>query len=408
MRRATVVFIFATVVLDVLALGIIIPVLPKLVLQFMGGDTARAAPVYGLFGTVWALMQFVCAPILGALSDRFGRRPVILVSCLGLGLDYFLMALAPELSWLFIGRLVSGVMAASFAAAAAYVADVTPPEKRAGSYGMLGAAWGLGFVLGPWLGGELGAHSPRLPFWVAGGLSCVNFLYGLFVLPESLPPERRAGFSWARANPVGSLSLLRSRARLLGLACVNFLYGLAHQVYPSVFVLYAGHRFGWSAKMVGRMLAAVGICNIVVQAGIVRRVVARLGERRTMMIGLFFGAAGFSVYGLAPTPLVFWLAVPVSALMGFFGPSLQGLMTRRVGPSEQGRLQGANGSIMGIAGLAGPGLFTMTYAAFLALGKSPDLSGAPFLLAGLLLALAMPLAWHAARESPTPELPKDV
>jgi DHA1 family tetracycline resistance protein-like MFS transporter len=398
-RRAAFAFIFATVLLDVLALGITIPVLPALIKGFKGGDTEGAARIYGLFNTVWALMQFFFMPLLGALSDRFGRRPVILLSCFGLAFDYLLMALAPDLTWLFIGRVLSGITAASFGTAGAYVADVTPPERRASTYGMMGAAWGLGFVLGPAMGGLLGGWSPRLPFWVAGALSLLNALYGIFVLPESLPREKRAGFSWTRANPVGSLVLLKSRPELLGLGGVHFLYQLAHQVLPSVFVLYAGHRYGWTETKVGILLAAVGVCNIIIQAGLVKRFVARFGERAALLTGLFFGAAGFAVYGLATHELAFCAAVPVFALIGFFNPAAQALMTRLVGPTEQGRLQGATGSLAGIAGVAGPGLFTVTFAWFIGEGGSWGLPGAPFLLAGAMLIAAMLPAWIVTRAS---------
>lgn len=238
-----------------LALGMSLPVLPRLVVDFLGGDTARAAEIYGLFGTVWALMQFVCAPLLGALSDRFGRRPVILLSNLALGLDYVLMALAPTLGWLFVGRVISGITASSFSTAGAYVADVTPPERRAAGFGMLGAAFGLGFILGPALGGVLGAVDPRLPFWVAAAFSLLNFLYGLFVLPEPLPEARRAPFSWRRANPVGALTLLRSHPALMGLAAVHFMHRVAHDVLPSTFVLYTSYRYAWDERMVGVTLA---------------------------------------------------------------------------------------------------------------------------------------------------------
>lgn len=396
-RRAAFAFIFATVLLDVLALGVVIPVLPSLVKGFLGGDTARAVDVTGNFGFLWALMQFVFSPVLGALSDRFGRRPVILLSCLGLGLDYLVMALAPTLAWLYAGRIVSGVMAASFSTAGAYIADVAPPEKRAASYGMLGAAWGLGFILGPAMGGVLGGISPRLPFWVAGGLSLVNALYGLFVLPESLPRERRSGFSWARANPVGSLKLLRSHPELFGLAGVYFLFQLAHQVFPSVFVLYADHRYGWKERAVGFVLMAVGISGILVQGGVIRPFVKRFGERFSLLVGLFFGVAGFALYGFARTGWVFLWGIPVMSFMGLFGPSCQGLMTRRVGPSEQGQLQGANGSLFGITGMLGPVLFSRTFSAFIDAESRWQLPGAPFLLAGLMLAVAMPLAAWVTR-----------
>jgi DHA1 family tetracycline resistance protein-like MFS transporter len=397
-RRAAVVFIFITVVIDVLALGIIIPVLPELVEGFMGGDTARAARMYGLFGTAWALMQFVFSPILGALSDRFGRRPVILLSCLGLGLDYVFMALAPSVGWLLIGRIISGITAASFATAAAYIADITAPEKRAAGFGMIGAAWGLGFVLGPAVGGVLGAADPRLPFWVAAGLALLNAAYGLFVLPESLPAESRRAFDWRRANPVGALVLLRRHAELLGLAGVNFLYYLAHHVLPSVFVLYAGYRYGWDPKTVGLTLAVVGGCNVIVQAVLVKRVVARFGARRALLLGLSAGAIGFAAYGLAPTGPLFFLGVPIFTMMGFYSPSAQSIMTRRVSASEQGQLQGVNASIMGMTGLFGPALFTQVFAAFIGTQAAWHLPGAAFLLASLLMLLAIPLALSATRE----------
>lgn len=396
-RPAALAFIFVTVVLDVLALGVIIPVLPRLVENFLHGDTGRAAQIYGLFGTVFALMQFGFAPIMGALSDRFGRRPVILLSNFGLGLDYIVMALAPTLGWLFLGRVISGITGASFTAASAYIADVTPPEKRASGYGLIGAAWGMGFVLGPALGGLLGGIDPRLPFWAAAGLTLMNAIYGLFVLPESLPRERRSRFEWRRANPMGSLRLLRSHPELFGLAGVTFLYFLAHQVLPSVFVLYAGYRYGWQEQTIGLVLTLVGICNIAIQAGLVRPVVARFGERRTLLTGLFFGAAGFTIYGLASNGLMFVLAVPVFAFMGLYGPSAQGLMTRLVGPHEQGQLQGANTSIMGITGVIGPPLFTLTFAQFIAPGFRFHVPGAAFLLAALLLIAALVLAARLTR-----------
>jgi DHA1 family tetracycline resistance protein-like MFS transporter len=395
-RRAALAFIFITVTLDTLALGMIIPVLPKLVERFMGGNTGAAAEVFGVFNTVWALMQFLFSPLLGALSDRFGRRPVILMSNLGLGLDYVLMALAPSLAWLFVGRVISGITTASIATASAYIADVTPPERRAQAFGTLVAAFGMGFVLGPALGGVLGAIEPRLPFWVAAAFSLANALYGVIVLPESLPPEKRAAFAWHRANPIGSLKLLRSHPELFGLAATNFLVNLAHVVFPSVFVLYAGYRYGWEAGMVGITMAAFGASSMIVQAGLVGPVVKKVGERRALVIGLLFGTAGLTMFGLAPTGLVFLIGLPVMALWGFAGPSAQGLMTRRVSPSEQGQLQGANTSIMGIANLIGPGIFSVTFAQAIA-GGNAKLAGAPFLLSAVMTLAAAALAWHATR-----------
>jgi DHA1 family tetracycline resistance protein-like MFS transporter len=396
-RRAAVTFIFVTVILDVLALGIILPVLPKLVEDFLHGDTAKAAEVFGVFGTVWALMQFVCSPLLGSISDRFGRRPVILLSNFGLGFDYILMAVAPTISWLFVGRVISGITGASFSTAGAYIADVTPPERRAAGFGMVGAAWGLGFVLGPAVGGVLGQISPRLPFWVAAALTLVNAMYGLFILPESLSRDQRKPFAWARANPVGSLRLLRSHVELLGLAGVGFLYYLAHQVLQSVFVLYAGFRYQWNERTVGLTLAVVGLCSAIVQGGLVRRVVPRIGERRALLIGLGCGVIGMAIFGLAATGPAFLVGVPVLAIQGFYGPSAQGLMTRRVGPTSQGELQGANTSLMGVAGLIGPGLFTMIFARAIAPDATWALPGAPFLVASALLLGAVLLAWRVTR-----------
>lgn len=399
-RRAAVIFIFITVVMDVLALGIIIPVLPMLVETFLGGDTARAATVYGVFGTIWALMQFVFAPILGALSDRWGRRPVILLSCLGLGLDYILMALAPSLAWLFVGRILSGVTSASFATAGAYIADVTPVEKRAAGFGMVGAAFGLGFVLGPAVGGLLGASDPRLPFWVAAGMALLNAAYGYFVLPESLPPERRKAFSWTRVNPLGSLRLLRSHHELFGIATVSVFYHLAHHVLPSVFVLYGSYRYGWDTRTTGLTLAGVGVVSIIVQGGLVRPMVARFGERRMLLTGLAFGTVGFVLFAMAETGPAFWLGIPIFGLMGLYGPSAQGLMTRHVAASEQGQLQGINGSFMGLTGIFGPALFTFTFAEFIGPHADWHLPGAPFLLAAGLLATAWVIGWRVTRGRP--------
>ncbi len=394
-RRAALAFIFITVVLDMLALGMIVPVLPKLVEDFMHGNTAQAAEYVGLFATVWAAMQFLFSPVLGALSDRFGRRPVILLSNFGLGLDYIVMALAPTLWWLFVGRVISGITAASFSTASAYIADVTPPEQRAGAFGMLSAAFGLGFVLGPAMGGVLGNIDPRLPFWVAAGLSLLNAMYGLFVLPESLPVNRREAFSWKRANPLGSIKLLRSHAELFGLSAVNFLSSIAHEALPTTFVLYAMYRYGWNARTIGLAMATVGVCSVVVGVGMVQPLVARFGDRRVMLGGMWFNVAGFLIYGLAPTGLLFWSGIPVGGLGGLANPPMQGLMTRRVKETEQGQLQGALSSIRGIAFMIGPLNFTTTFASFIGPRRDWHLPGVPYLLAAAIVMLSMPIAMRA-------------
>ena len=396
-RPAAFAFVFVTVMLDMLAIGVIVPVLPKLVVEFSGGDAVEGARTYGLFGTVWALMQFVFSPVQGALSDRFGRRPVILISNFGLGLDNVVMALAPSLGWLLLGRVISGITSASISTAYAYVADVTPPERRAATFGLIGAAFGVGFVMGPALGGLTVDIDPRLPFWIAAGLSLTNGLYGLFVLPESLPKERRAPFSWRRANPVGALMLLRSQAALTGLATVNFLSFLAHAALPSVGVLYMTDRYGWSGSTIGLTMAGVGVASIVVQGAITGRAVKAFGERVTLLAGLAFGVAGFAIMGLAPTGPVFWLGIPVMAVWGMVNPSSQALMSRRIDAQHQGELQGANSSLMSVANLIGPGLFTLTFAFAIGAAKDWGVPGAPYLLASALLAFGFAVALKATR-----------
>ena len=391
-RSAAVAFIFVTILLDTLALGVIIPILPKLIESFVSNDTASAARVFGLFGTAWALMQFIFSPVLGSLSDRFGRRPVVLLSNFGLSADYVLMALAPSLAWLFIGRLISGITSASISTAFAYIADGTPPEKRAEVFGRIGVAFGAGFILGPALGGLLGDIAPRLPFWTAAGFSLANGLYGLFILPESLPRERRAAFRWKSANPIGMLPLLRSSRTLAGLQAANFFAQLAHVVLPSTFVLYASYRYGWDAKTVGLTLAIVGICAMIVQGVAIAPIVRRFGERRALLLGLACGAAGFLIFGAAPTGPIFCIGIPVMALWGVAGAATQALMTRLVGPDQQGQLQGATSSVQSLSQLLGPFLFTLTFAYFIGESAPAKLSGAPFLLAALLLVLALMIA----------------
>jgi len=394
--RAAFVFIFITVALDMLALGVMIPVLPKLIVEFEHGDMASAAGAAGVFGFFWAAMQFAFSPILGAVSDRFGRRPVILLSNLGLGLDYLLMALAPSLSWLFVGRLVSGITSASFSTAGAYIADVTPEDERAAKFGMLGAAFGLGFVVGPALGGLLGGISLRLPFWAAAGLSLANALYGFFILPESLPKERRAPFEWKKANPFGSLDLLRLYPGLLGLSLVAFLYSVAHDSLPSVFVLYTDYRYQWGERMVGFCLAAVGIASSIVSVAVVGPAVKRLGERMALLVGLTFGAVGFTIYGWAPTGTWFWVGIPFLAIWGLAGPAFQALMSRRVDASAQGRLQGALASMSGVTGMIGPLLFTQVFV-FGISSPTLHLPGAPYLLSGGLLVASLVVAFVVGR-----------
>jgi DHA1 family tetracycline resistance protein-like MFS transporter len=399
--KAAVTFIFITLTLDVLAMGVIIPVWPKLIEGFIGAtNQSDAVRIGSWLGFVWAFMQFAFMPVQGALSDHFGRRPVLLLSMTGLGLDYIVMALAPNLWWLFVGRAISGLTAASFSTANAYIADITPPDKRAAAFGLMGAAFGIGFVLGPLLGGQAGTIDPRLPFWIAAALSLLNALYGYFILPESLPPERRSKFSLKNANPFGAFRLLMSNARLTGLAAGQFLYMVGHNIYPAVFVWFAMYRYGWNEAMIGWALALVGATSIVVQGGMVGPVVKALGERRSMIVGLLFGIVAFLIYGFGDTGFWVWVAIPIAALWGFYAPAAQTLMTQTVSPSEQGRLQGALGSLMGIAMIIAPILYPQVFAAAIdakRLAPGWPLLGAPFFVAAALLIAALAVVIPATR-----------
>jgi DHA1 family tetracycline resistance protein-like MFS transporter len=397
-RKAALAFILVVAVLDIVAMGIVIPVLPILIEQFAGSN-ARAGLLTGVFVAIWAFMQFVASPVIGSLSDQYGRRPVLLVSAFGMALDFVLMALAPDLWWLALGRLIAGVTSSSFTTAYAYMADITAPEKRARAYGLLGAAYSAGFVAGPLLGGVLGEISPRTPFWVAAGVSALTFLYGWFLLPESLPKENRMAFSWRRANPFGALALLRSHPELSGLSVVNFLLYFAHHVFSAVFVLYAGYRYGWGALEVGLVLALVGALDVIVQGVLTGPVVKRLGDRGTMVLGLFGGSVGVACMGLAPTGLLFALAMLPNALWGLAMPTIQALLTRRVSESEQGQLQGANMSVAAIAAVASPLFFGWVYSLSVGEDAVVDAPGASLLIAAAILFAAAVMGWVVARQA---------
>ena len=396
-RRSARAFIAITVLIDVLSFGVVIPVLPDLIRGFTGGNYAQAAQWIGWFGFLFAVTQFVCSPIQGSLSDRYGRRLVILLSCFGLGVDFLLMAVAGSLPWLLLARLISGMFSASLATANAYIADVVAPEQRARAFGMMGAAFGVGFIAGPLIGGWLGAHELRWPFWCAAGLALLNFLYGLLVLPESLPPQRRSRrIDWRQANPLGALQLLRGLPQVFSLAAVVFLANLAQYVYPSIFVLFAGYRYGWGPTEVAQVLTLVGVCSIIVNVVLVGRIVRRIGERRALLLGLGFGVLGFVILGFANSGWIFLLGVPVGALWGIAGPAAQALISREVGPDMQGRVQGALSSLGSLAGIIGSLLYANVFSWFIGNHARLQLPGAPWLLAGVLLALGWWLAWRRA------------
>ena len=406
-RAAGTAFILVTVLLDTLGLGLIIPVAPRLVESFLGDNMAEASTYFGWMVSLYAVMQFAFAPVVGGLSDRYGRRPVIFVSLMGAAASYLLSGFAPSLAWLFVGRVVAGITGASFSAAGAYVADVTPPEKRAQSFGLIGAVFGLGFILGPALGGLLGDFGLRVPYFVAAGLNFVNLLYGLFVLPESLAPSARRPFSFARANPLGSLRALARHPIVLGLTGTMMCAFISQWMLQSVWALHTQARFGWSLRDVGLSLMAVGLATAVVQGGLVRVAVPRLGERRALLIGLAMSISGHVAIGLADRGwlLIVFIFVPLS-LGGLAGPAVQAIISRAVGPSEQGEMQGALNSLSGIAAIVGPLISTSLFHRFSAEEASPYIPGAAFFVAaafnlvGLLLVVRLFLKSPAKPAAP--------
>ena len=394
--RAAFIFIFITVLLDMISFGIIIPVFPQLILKLQGGDMAGAAAIFGIFGTAFALMQFIFSPVQGALADRFGRRPVILLSNLGLGLDYIVMAVAPTIPILFLGRLVSGATSASFSISGAYVADVTPPQERAARFGMLGAAFGIGFIIGPAIGGLLGAIDLRAPFWAAAALSITNFVYGALILPESLPADRRTPFRLHAANPIGAVRFLGSRPVLMTLTVAMLFAFLAHDAIPNTWVLYTTYRFNFDERAVGVSLAIVGAASLVVNGFLVGRAVKWLGEYNTLLAGLGFGIVSELLFALAPVTWLLLGTLPIYALAGLSGGPFQSIATREVQPNEQGQLQGALTALRSMVTLVTPGLYTGTFALFVGPLAGVGLPGAPYLLAAILMATTVVLVVRSA------------
>ncbi len=403
-RKPALTFIFITLVLDILGIGLIVPILPKLIEEFKGGDVETAAYTVGLLAALYSLMQFLFAPLIGSLSDRFGRRPVILASLLGSGLDYFLLAFAPSLSWFVVGRIIAGITGANFSAATAYIADVSPPEKRAANFGLVGAAFGLGFIIGPALGGLLGHFGLRIPFLAAGGLALVNWLYGMFVLPESLKPENRRAFDFGRSSPVGSLLALREHPMVLALSGTYFLMSVAHQVLPATWVLYTGFRYGWNPLQTGLSLALVGLMAAIVQGGLTRAIVPRLGEKKATILGLSISAASFVLYGLATDGWMVYAIIVITCLGGIANPAIQGLVSRNVGANEQGGVQGSLASLTGVAGILGPPLATGLFGFFISAKAPAVVPGAAFFCSALLVFAGILLAVRSFRLDKGPDL----
>ncbi len=398
--KPAIIFIFITLFLDVFGIGLIVPVLPKLVEQLQGGNVQAAAHSVGWLGALYALMQFVFSPVLGNLSDRFGRRPVILGSLFGSGIDYLVLAWAPTIGWLYLARIVSGITAANFSAASAYIADVTPPEKRAAGFGMIGAAFGLGFIAGPAIGGLLGDHGLRVPFLVAAGITLMNWLYGAFVLPESLAPENRRPFHWSSAHPLKALGTLARWPVVLGLTGTHFLTMVAGNIYPCLWVLYTGNRYGWTSREVGLSLALVGITAAVVQAGLAGKILKVIGERRGVYAGLLIMAVAMACYGAATEGWMIYAIIFIGSLAGIGSPATQSIISQSVPADEQGAVQGALNSVTSVAGVVAPILWTWLFAWAIAPERSLHLPGLPFYVACVVSLAAAFFAWRAFRKTP--------
>lgn len=404
-RQPGVGFIFVTLVLAIVGFGLLIPVLPKLIVQFQGGDMAAGSHAYGWIISIFALMQFIGSPILGSLSDRYGRRRIILIATAGSAVDYVIMACAPSLSWLFVARTIAGFTAGVMSTANAYIVDVTPPEKRAGAFGLLGAAFGIGFVIGPALGGFLGNIDLRLPFWFAAGCSTLNWFYGFFVLPESLKPENRREFSWKRANPAGALLALKRFPAVLSLAEAYFILMLAQNMMFSTWALYTDYRYHWTPLDVGLSLMFVGVLSGFVQAVLVKRLVPKLGDTRSIVIGLGISAASYVCYALAPYGWLIYVIMFFAAFGGISGPALQSYVTKHVPPNEQGAVQGVLSGLASLASIPGPFIATWSFGWAIAAGNPFHVPGIAFFEGALFTGLALWLVGRSFRRESAAAVP---
>lgn len=388
--KASLIFIFITILIDVIGIGIIIPVFPTLLTELSGLGLSEASRIGGWLIGAYALMQFFFAPVLGAMSDRYGRRPIILIALLGLGIDYIFHAWAPTIAFLFVGRLLAGITGASFTVATAYIADISTPEKKAQNFGLVGAAFGLGFILGPVIGGITAEYGVRVPFLVAAGLSLVNFLYGFFVLPESLPPEKRiTEINWKKVNPFSTFKHFKAFPALLGFMIPFFLIYIAGHAIQSTWTFYTMYRFEWNEATVGYSLAVVGIVVAIVQGGLVKYVVRAIGEKLTVIVGMSLWSLGLILFASANREWMMFAYILPYCLGGVAAPTLQGIMSNLVPDTMQGRLQGILTSIMSLTSILGPPLMTYTFYIFSGENAIADFAGAPFAVGALMMIVAL-------------------
>ncbi len=391
-------FILVTVLIDVIGIGIIIPIMPSLYQELTGGTVSEASQYSAYLVFIYALMQFIFSPIIGGLSDQYGRRPVLLMSLFGFGLDFIFLALAPSVGWLFVGRIISGIAGASFTTANAYIADITEPEKRAQSFGMIGAAFGLGFIIGPSLGGILGEYGTRIPFWVSAGLALLNWLYGYFILPESLLPENRRKFDIKRANPIGSLLNLKKYPYVLALVLSLFLVNVSNFATQGTWSFYGIEKFSWSKMEVGLSLGFVGLMVAIVQGGLIRVIIPKLGQEKSLFLGLAINALGLAAFAFASSSWMMYAIMIPFAIGGLAGPAFQGIISNQVGKNEQGELQGGLTSLMSIAAIVGQPLMLGLFRAFTKENAPIYFPGAPFLMGGLLSLISLLLVFRTIKK----------
>lgn len=393
-RKAALGFIFVTILIDVIGLGIIVPVIPGLIKELINGDYSEAAKYGGWLSFAFAATQFICAPILGNLSDQYGRRLVLLCSLFGFAIDYLFLAFAPTIGWLFVGRIIAGVFGSSFTTATAYIADISEPEKKAQNFGIIGAAFGLGFIIGPVIGGLLGHYGLRVPFMASSGLCLLNWLYGFFILPESLTKENRRKFEWKRANPVGSFRQFQKYPVVLGLVTSLILIYISAFAVQSTWNFYTMEKFGWDSKWVGYSLGAFGILIALVQGGLIRIVVPKLGKERSVYVGLLLYSIGFLLFAFANQGWMMFVFMIPYCLGGIAGPSIQGIISSHVPPNEQGELQGGLTSLMSASAIVGPPLMTNLFSYFTSIKAPVQFSGAPFLMGAFLTVISTLFAFR--------------
>ncbi|WP_417590026.1 TCR/Tet family MFS transporter [Owenweeksia hongkongensis] len=390
-NKASLGFIFVTILVDVIGIGIIIPVLPSLIENLSGEGLSEASRIGGWLMFSYAAMQFLFAPVLGELSDRFGRRPIILIALLGLGIDYIFHAFAPTIAWLFVGRILAGITGASFTVATAYIADISTPEKKAQNFGLIGAAFGLGFIVGPVIGGIASKWGVQMPFFIAAGLSLLNFLYGLIILPESLTPENRRPFDWKSVIPFGSLLNLKRYPVVISFLIPFFFIYIAGHSVQSTWTFFTMFKFGWDETTVGYSLAVVGILVAIVQGGLIRVIVKKLGEMKTVLIGMSLWTLGLVLFSFAFKGWMMFAFLLPYCLGGIAGPTLQGIISNQVGPKEQGELQGALTSLISLTSIIGPLLMTWVFYQYTRDETDVTFAGAPFMLGAILMAISIVL-----------------